>query len=213
VVGDLERRIVELRFIEGIEKAEHVPYPSGDQFWVRFSIPLDLKKLESLVSKHGYVMVRFANLPSKLPRGLSEMLWDGVTHVIAKRMNSWSKFTSSLGLEPEGIAKIADDLHGKYQIFIATAEEGVQLLYEYLGLKYVPPTPTPPVAPAKAPAPVGKPAPVAPRPVAPVPAAAAKAPPASQPAPHVSSPSQQSGQVPKPSIASTEENKKETTKG
>ena len=141
MVGDLERRLVELRFIEGIEKVEHVPYRTGDQFWVRFNSPLDLGKLENLVNKHGYIMVRFATLPSKLPRGLSEMLWDGVTHVIAKKMSGWSKFTSSLGLEPEGIAKIADDLHGQYQIFIATTEEGVQLLYEYLGLKYVPPAP------------------------------------------------------------------------
>ena len=112
------------------------------------------RKLKNLVKKHGYIMVRFATLPSKLPRGLSEMLWNGVTHVIAKKMSGWSKFTSSLGLEPEGIAKIADDLHGQYQIFIATTEEGVQLLYEYLGLKYVPPAP--PVVPAKPPVPAAQ---------------------------------------------------------
>lgn len=210
MVGDIGRRAVELRFVEGIEKVEHVPYPAGDQFWVRFNIPLDLKKLETIVSKHGYVMVGFANLPSKLPRGVSEMLWDGVTHVIAKKMSAWSKFTSSLGLEPEGIAKIANDLHGHYQIFIATAEEGVQLLYEYLGLKYVPP---PPVAPAKPPVPAAKTVPAPPRPVAPVPATAIKPPTGSQPSqspPSQPGTTQRSVPVPKPSGSPVEGSKKET---
>lgn len=214
MVGDLERRLVELRFIEGIEKVEHVPYRTGDQFWVRFNSPLDLGKLENLVNKHGYIMVRFATLPSKLPRGLSEMLWDGVTHVIAKKMSGWSKFTSSLGLEPEGIAKIVDDLHGQYQIFIATTEEGVQLLYEYLGLKYVPPAP-PPVVPAKPLVPAAnKPVPAVPQPAAPVPPVTAKPPTPSQPsqpAPSQPGPTQQSGTVPKPTIAAADGPKKETT--
>jgi hypothetical protein len=165
VVGDLGRRLVELRFIDGIEKVEHVPYPTGDEFWVRFNRPLDFAQLNRLVTKHRYAMVKFATLPSKLPRGLSEMLWNGVTHVIAKKISGWSKFTSSLGLEPEGIAKIAHDLHGQFQIFIATSEEGIELLYEYLGLKYVPPAPPAAVTPAKAPSPAaGKPVPVAPKP-------------------------------------------------
>jgi hypothetical protein len=168
VVGDLGRRLIELRFIDGIEKVEHVPYPTGDEFWVRFNRPLDFAQLNRLVAKHRYVMVKFATLPSKLPRGISEMLWNGVTHVIAKKINGWSKFTSSLGLEPEGIVKIARDLHGQFQIFIATAEEGVELLYEYLGLKYVPPTPPPPVTPAKpAPPTTGKPVSAATKPVTP----------------------------------------------
>jgi len=179
VVADLGRRLVELRFIEGIEKVEHVPYPTGDQFWVRFNRPLDFAHLKDLVKKHGYVMVEFAELPSKLPRGLSEMLWNGVTHVIARKLSGWSKFTSSLGLEPEGIAKIAHDLHGQYQIFIATTEEGVELLYEYLGVKYVPPAPPPPVTPAKPAAPGGKSASVVAKPA--TPAAPVKPPPAGQP--------------------------------
>jgi hypothetical protein len=149
VVGDLERRLAELRFVDGIEKVEHVPYPTGDQFWVRFNRPLDIGKLEDIVKKHNCLMVRFANLRSKLPRGLAEMLSDGVTHVIAKKMSGWSRFTSSLGFEPGGIAKIANDMHGHYQIFMATEEEGVQLLYEYLGLKYVPPAPPKSDAPTK----------------------------------------------------------------
>ena len=179
MVADLGRRLVELRFIEGIEKVEHVPYPTGDQFWVRFNRPLDFAHLKDLVKKHGYVMVEFAELPSKLPRGLSEMLWNGVTHVIARKLSGWSKFTSSLGLEPEGIAKIAHDLHGQYQIFIATTEEGVELLYEYLGVKYVPPAPPPPVTPAKPAAPGGKSASVVAKPA--TPAAPVKPTPAGQP--------------------------------
>jgi len=213
VVGDLERRLVELRFIEGIEKVEHVAYPTGDQFWVRFNRPLDFGKLEDLVKKHGYLMARFAKLPSKLPRYLSEMLWNGVTHVIAKNMSGWSKFTSSLGFEPEGIAKIADDLHGQYQIFIATTEEGTQLLYEYLGLKYIPPAPPPPVAAAKPPVPtVAKPAPAAPRP-APAPLAV-KPSPADQPLQPSRSqpePSQPTGVGAKPTDSASGQPKKETT--
>jgi hypothetical protein len=156
VVGDLERRLVELRFIDGVQKVEHVPYPSGDQFWVRFDKPLDFAKLEQIVKKHNCTMVRFANIPSRLPRALAEMVWDGVSHVITRNISGWEKFKSSLGFEPDGIAKIASDLHGPYEIFMATDEEGVQVLYEFLGLKYVappPPSPPKPVAPARPSAP------------------------------------------------------------
>lgn len=213
MIGDLGRRLVELRFIEGIEKVEHVPYPSGDEFWVRFNRPMDFARLKDLVKKHGYLMVEFAKLPSKLPRGLSEMLWNGVTHVIARKMSGWSKFTSSLGLEPEGIAKIAHDLHGQYQIFIATTEEGVQLLYEYLGVKYVPPAPPPPVIPAKPPMPAaGKPAPVVARPA--TPAAPVKPPPAgqpSQPTPAQPAPPQPPGAAAKTATPALIQPKKEPT--
>jgi hypothetical protein len=171
VIADLERRINELRFIDGVEKVEHVPYQTGDQFWVRFNRPLDLKKLGEIVKKHGYEMVEFASILSKLPRGLAELLWDGVTHVITKRISGWSKFTSNLGFEPDGIAKLAVDLHGPYQIFIANEEEGIQLVYEYLDLKYVPPAPAPPKpsAPVKpVTPPVAKPVqPTPPQPTAP----------------------------------------------
>ncbi len=187
-MGDFERRLVELRFLEGIEKVEHVPYQTGDQFWVRFNRPLDFVKLEQTLEKHNYQLIRFGSLPSKLPRGLAEMLWDGVTHVIVNKITGWKKFTSSLGFEPEGIAKIAIDLHGPYQIFIATEEEGMQILYEYLGLKYAPPQPPQPkpLTPAKpAAAALARPAPqpaAAPRPAVPVAPVATSTPTASEPA-------------------------------
>jgi hypothetical protein len=204
--------VVELRFIEGIEKVEHVPYPSGDQFWVRFNRPLDFGHLKDLVKKHGYLMVTFAKLPSKLPRGLSEMLSNGVTHIIARKISGWSKFTSSLGLEPEGIAKIARDLHGQYQIFIATTEEGVELLYEYLGVKYVPPAPPPTVSPAKPPTPTGKPAPVASKPATPAaPVKPQTAGQPSQPTPAEPSPPQPPGGAAKPATDASIQLKKETT--
>jgi hypothetical protein len=177
MVDDLQRRVVELRFIEGIEKVEHVPYLTGDEFWVRFNHPLDFGKFEDIAKKHGCVMVKFARLPSKLPRPIAEILWDGVSYVIARNMSGWAKFTASLGLEPDGIAKIATDLHGPYQIFIARQEEGIQILYEYLGLKYVPPTPLPkPATPVKSPTPPAiKPAaPSVPRPAVPIPPATTK---------------------------------------
>jgi hypothetical protein len=213
MVGDIERRVLELRFIEGVEKVEHVPYPTGDQFWVRFNTPLDFDRLYDIVEKHGDVMVPFATLISKLPRGLSEMLWDGVAYVIAKKMSGWSKFTSSLGLEPEGIAKLANDLHGPYQIFIATEEEGVQLIYEYLGVKYTPPAPPPPVAQAKPPAPAPaapRPAPVAPRPTTPTPPTPAKPAAPIPPAPTQPTASRPVATPPKPAVAQRSE-KDETT--
>jgi len=150
----------------GIEKVEHVPYPSGDEFWVRFDTYLDLERIEEIARSHGARVVKFGGLPSKLPRPLAELLWDGVGYVIAKNVGSWTEFTASLGFEPDGIAKIAADAHGPYEIFIATREEGVQVLYEYLGVKYVPPAPPPKAAtPAKPPAPTAaKPVPPTPRP-------------------------------------------------
>ncbi len=155
----LQTRLNELRFIDGIEKVEHVPYLTGDQFWVRFNRPFDFKKLNEIAKKRGYTMMKFGGLPSKLPGRLVEVLWDGVNHVIVKNPNGLTKLTASLGIEPEGVAKIATDLHGPYQIFMAMNEEGVQLLYDYLGLKYVPPPPPPPkpVVPAKPAIPATKP--------------------------------------------------------
>lgn len=190
MVGDLERRVVELRFLDGVEKVEHVPYQTGDQFWVRFNKPLDLKRLQEVLKGHGYSMVSFAGIPSKLPRKLAEVLWDGVSLVIVKNVSGWTKFKASLGFEPEGIAKIATDLHGPYEIFMTTDEAGVQVLYEYLGVKYVPPAPPPqppkPATPAKPVAPtIAKPTPPpnVQRPAAPVstPAAVAGQTPTSQP--------------------------------
>lgn len=169
MVEDLQRRISELRFVEGVEKVEHVPYASGDELWVRFNHPLDMKKLEDIAKKNGTVMVKFGGLASKLPRPLAEVLWDGVSYVITTRISGWAKFTASLGSEPDGVAKIVNDAHGPYQIFIATKEEGVRILYEYLGLKYVPPAPPPkPVVPPKPPlTATAKPTPQAPKPIGP----------------------------------------------
>jgi len=179
VIMELERRLNELRHVQGIEKVEHVPYQTGDQFWVRFNQRIDLGKLDELARKHGYVMTKFASVPSKLPRGLGELLWDGVTHVIVKRISGWSRFTSRFGFEPDGIAKLATDLHGSNQIFMATNEEGIELLYEYLGLKYIPPTPPAPAAKPVPPTAKATTPPVAPasKPSAPQPVPPAKPPP------------------------------------
>lgn len=156
---ELEHRVSELRFIDGIEKVEHVRFSTGDQFWVRFNRPIDMQKLQDIIRNRGCQLIKFGGLPSKLPRKLSEVLWNGVTHVIARNISGWEKFTSSLGFEPDGIGKIVVDLHGPYQIFIAMNEDCVQILYDYLGVRYVPPAPpTEPVAPAVKPAAAPKPA-------------------------------------------------------
>jgi hypothetical protein len=181
MVDDLQRRVVELRFVEGIEKVEHVPYPTGDEFWVRFNHPLNIRQLEDIIRKNGASMVKFGGLPSKLPRPLAELLWDGVSYVITKNTGGFGKFTAFLGFEPDGICKIVTDAHGPYQIFIAKEETGVKILYEYLGLKYVAPAPPPkPIAPAKPPvSAAAKPASVPPKPVtSPAPSAVQPTPPA-----------------------------------
>ena len=154
-----EQRLAELRFNDGVEKVEHVRFSTGDQFWVRFNHPLDMQKLQQIVMARGCKLIKFGGLFSKLPRRLSEVLWDGVTHVIVREISQWGKITSTLGFEPDGIGKIAADLHGPYQIFMAMNEAGVQVVYDYLGLKYVPPPPPPPkpVASPKPPPAVSKP--------------------------------------------------------
>jgi len=155
-MSQLEMRVAELRFIDGVEKVEHVRFSTGDQFWVRFNRPLDMQKLQQIVTKRNYRLIQFGGLFSKLPRRLSEVLWNGVTYVIVQEISQWGKITSTLGFEPDGIGKIADDLDGPYQIFIAMNEAGVQLVYDYLGVKYTPPPPPKP-APPKPQTPVSKP--------------------------------------------------------
>ena len=213
MVDDLQRRLVELRFVEGIEKVEHVPYPTGDQFWVRFNSKLDFGKFEDIAKKHGCVMVSFASLPSKLPRPIAEIVWNGVSHVITKSISGWTKFTASFGFEPDGIAKIATDLHGPYQIYISMQEEGVQILYEYLGLKYIPPAPPPkPVSPAKPAVPAAvKPSPTTPRPVAPPTPVTAKPSPPTQPSQANPPQKAKAQEPPNPTPPVVEQNKKDDT--
>ena len=211
MVDDLQRRLVELRFVEGIEKVEHVPYPTGDQFWVRFNSKLDLGKFEDIAKKHGCTMVSFASLPSKLPRPIAEILWDGVSHVITKNMSGWTKFTASFGFEPDGIAKIATDLHGPNQIYISMQEEGVQILYEYLGLKYLPPAPPPKPVPQTKPAvPTAvKASPAAPRPLAPPSPATSKPTPPTQPSQAQPPQETKPREPPKPTAPVVQQNNKD----
>jgi len=194
MVDDFQRRLGELRYVDGVEKVEHVPYPTGDEFWVRFNRPFDKGRLEDLAKKHGWAVIGFGGLPSKLPRQIGELIWNGVRMVIATRLSGWAKFTSSLGFEPDGIAKIAQDAHGPYQIFIATQEQGVQLLYEYLGLKYVAPAPPPKPVPQPQAAASAKPSPAAPKPTVPTPAPPVAAPKLPAPA----SPSKPADEKPTP---------------
>jgi len=204
MIGDLQRRASELRFLGGIEKVEHVPYPAGDEFWVRFNGPLDQGKLSQIVKAHNFEIIRFASIPSRLPKKLAEIVWNGVTWIIAPKMTGWQKFKSALGFEPNGTAKVAVDLHTGEPIFIARDEEGIKLLYEYLGVKYVAPAPSPPkpATPATKPTPVPAkpvtpdvPAVSKPSPLAPPATTSAKVPPPTQ-APPATAPSQPAQQAP-----------------
>ena len=153
MVEDVERRINELRFLDGVEKVEHVPYSDRDEFWVRFNHTIDLRKLAKVVSEHRYELVKFGSFPSKLPGKLDGLMWNGVAYVILRRIGFVGLLAAFFGSEPQGVAKIVKDLQTSQPIFVTTNEEGVRILYDYLGLKYTPPAPATPLktgAPAKA---------------------------------------------------------------
>ena len=143
--GDEERRINEIRYVDGIEKAEHVQFPDRDEFWVRFTQSMNLRRLTRVANGYHYEVVKFGGLPSFLPSRLGELLWDGVSYVILRRIGFRGLFASLLGSEPDGVAKVVKDLHSSQDIFITSNEEGVKILYAYLGLNYS--TPTPPQRP------------------------------------------------------------------
>ena len=143
MVGDEERRINELRFVAGVEKAEHVQFPDRDEFWVRFIDPIDLRRLVRVANEYHYEVVKFGGLPSKLPSRLGELLWNGVSYVIVRRIGFRGLLASFLGSEPEGVAKVVKDLSSSQDIFVTSSEDGIEVLYAYLGLSYSPPNPAP----------------------------------------------------------------------
>ena len=143
MVEDLERRINELRFLEGIEKVEHVTYPDRDELWIRFKRPMDLRKLAHILRVRHYELEKFGAIPSKLPLRLGELLWDGVAYVIVRQIGFFRLLAAFFGSEPEGIARIVKVLHSSQPIFIARDEEGVKILYVYLGVNYTSPMSNP----------------------------------------------------------------------
>jgi len=136
--------------LDGVEKVEHVPYPSGDEFWVRFNRPIDMHKLGEVLGKGRYELVKFGSIPSKLPSKLGELLWNGVSYVIVKKIAFLGLLASLFGFQPDGVATIAQDAHSSQPIFITSNEEGVRILYDYLGIKYTAPQPLRPSAPSSA---------------------------------------------------------------
>ena len=151
MIGDVARRIQELRFLPGIEKAEHVPYPTGNEFWVRFNRSIDMRRLGEVLGRGRYELVKFGSIPSKLPLKLSEPLWNGISYVIVRDIGFIGLLASLFGKEPDGVATIAKDAHSGQPIFITSNEEGMKILYEYLGVKYSPPTAAPPLPTANPP--------------------------------------------------------------
>ena len=139
MIGEVGRRIQELRFLDGVEKVEHVPYPSGDEFWVRFNRPIDMHKLGEVLGRGRYELVKFGGIPSKLPSKLGELLWNGISYVIVKKIAFLGLLGSLFGFQPDGVATIARDAHSSQPIFITSNEEGVRILYDYLGIKYTAP--------------------------------------------------------------------------
>lgn len=187
-----------LRAEPSVRRVEYVKYAGGNECWVSLheNRRLDMKRLESITAKHGFRIVRFGTLPSKLPRGLGELLWNGVTHVILSEFGALDKLKSSLGFEPEGIARIAEWAHGPYQLFAARTWEGMRILFDYLDIE-MPPPPVAPQSPKPATAPPGPSAPAkpmtptstpAPRPTAPTTNAAQGPPPANLPPPSTQKP-------------------------
>lgn len=131
---DQERILEKISFDRRIKRADHVRYRGEDQIWATFRDKIDIKALEKIAAEAKFKVVTFGSIPSKLPKSLSEIVWNGVTHIITESYGSVDKLKSFLGFEPEGVAKIAVDSHGPEQTYIARTPEALRILMEYLGL-------------------------------------------------------------------------------
>ena len=98
-----------------------------------------------MVSEHHYELVKFGSFPSKLPSKLDGLVWNGVAYVILRRIGFIGLLAAFFGSEPQGVAKIVKDLQTSQPIFVTTNEEGVKILYDYVGLEYTPPVPATPL--------------------------------------------------------------------
>jgi hypothetical protein len=130
MIADLESHAAELRFLPGIKDVDIVPFPSGKELWVILSHPIELDKLQKASASSGCTVVKSGWLPSKLPRSLAEMVWDGVTYIVRKGRDGWQKlrFDSASG----AVAKIVKDLVTGDTVYHVDQPDGLEILRQYL---------------------------------------------------------------------------------
>jgi hypothetical protein len=130
MIIDPESLVPELRQLRGVKDVEIVGFPSRKELWVVLGDPVHTDELCKASTSHGYAVVKSGSLPSKLPRSLAEMIWDGTTHVVTKHPHGWKKLISTLGLRP--VVKIARDLTTGDTVFHVNDSDGIAILREYL---------------------------------------------------------------------------------
>jgi hypothetical protein len=130
MITDPEAFVSELRRLRGVKDVEIVEFQSGKELWVVLRDPIDIGALERISASFHYNVVKSGSLPSKLPRSLAEMIWDGTTHVVTRHPQGWKKLVSTLGLRPA--AKIARDLATGDTVCQVNDGDGLAILREYL---------------------------------------------------------------------------------
>jgi hypothetical protein len=74
-------------------------------------------------------VVKVGSLPSKLPRSLAELIWDGVTYVVTKDRQPWKP---KFGPDSNSVAKIVRDLATGDTVYRANDDAGLKVLRDYL---------------------------------------------------------------------------------
>jgi len=130
MIVDPESLITELRSLSGVKDVDIVQFPSGKELWVVLKDPVNTDKLSEASKSWGYMAVKVGSLPSRLPRSLAEMVWDGVTHVVTRHPHRWRRLKSTLGVAP--VAKIANDLATGDTVYQLNDSDGLKVLQDYL---------------------------------------------------------------------------------
>ncbi len=130
MIVDPESLVPELRSLPGVKDVDVVQFPSGKELWVILRNPIDPDRLRKASGSLGYTVAKSGWLPSKLPRSLAEMIWDGVTYVITKHPHGWRRLRSTLGVAP--VAKIAKDLATGDTAYHVNDSDGLAILRDYL---------------------------------------------------------------------------------
>ena len=124
MITNPESVATKLRRLPGVKDVDVVQFPSGKELWVVLRVPVNGERLGKVSASMGYVAVKSGRLPSKLPRSLAEMIWDGVTYVITKHTH--------VPGEQRYAARLMKDLATGDTIYNAVESDGLKILQEYL---------------------------------------------------------------------------------
>ena len=130
MITDPESSVQELRSQPAVKHVDIPQFPSGKELWIVLRDPINLEKLEKASQSLGYAVVKVGSLPSKLPRSLAELIWDGVTYVVTKNQQPWWK--PKFGPDSSSVAKIVRDLATGDTVYRADDDAGLKVLQDYL---------------------------------------------------------------------------------